>query len=103
MEPHDPLDLDSQDEAKEARELRARAESKTEADDFMWLMSSRRGRRIVWCQLQRAGVFRLSFATDHATMSFAEGNRNEGLFIWNQIHALCPERYPEMAKEAKEK
>jgi hypothetical protein len=32
-------------------------------------------------------------------MAFAEGNRNEGLRILNQIHTLCPELYPVMMKE----
>ena len=62
-------------------------------------MGSKRGRRIVWRFLDRAGVFRLSFNTNAMTMAFAEGNRNEGLRILAQIHALCPELYTTMVKE----
>ena len=62
-------------------------------------MSSKRGRRIVWRFLERAGVYRLSFNTNAMAMAFAEGNRNEGLRILAQIHTLCPELYAVMVKE----
>jgi len=63
-------------------------------------MSSKRGRRILWRLLDRAGVFRLSFNTNAMAMAFAEGNRNEGLRYLALIHTLCPELYPTMVKEA---
>lgn len=63
-------------------------------------MGTKRGRRIVWQQLDRAGVFRLSFNTNAMQMAFAEGGRNEGLRTLAQIHATCPELYPVMLKEA---
>ncbi len=99
MSSFDPLDLRGQERAAEDAKHRERITQATEVDDFKWLMGSKRGRRIVWRLLDRAGVFRLSFNTNAMHMAFAEGNRNEGLRILAQIHSLCPELYPVMMKE----
>lgn len=99
MSNYDPLDIRGQQSTKEARDLRDRLATENEQADLKWLMGSKRGRRIVWRQLDRAGVFRLSFNTNAMAMAFAEGNRNEGLRTLSQIHALCPELYPVMVKE----
>lgn len=99
MSNYDPTDTLSQDRARAKKELAAKLERDTEESDFKWLMGSKRGRRIVWRQLERAGVFRLSFNTNAMSMAFAEGNRNEGLRIIGMIHSLCPELYATMVKE----
>ena len=99
MSSFDPLDLTGQERAKEDAQRRAKLAQIDEADDFKWLMGSKRGRRIVWRLLDRAGVFRLSFNTNAMQMAFAEGNRNEGLRILAQVHSICPELYPVMMKE----
>lgn len=102
METFDPTDIRSQERAAAETDLRRKFSKDTEESDLKWLMSSKRGRRIVWRQLDRAGVFRLSFNTNAMAMAFAEGNRNEGLRILAQIHAVCPELYPTMVREANE-
>lgn len=102
VQPNDPLDLGAQDAAREQREIAAELAAKTEGDDFMWLMSSKRGRRIVWRLLERAKIFGTSFSPDAMQMAFSEGGRNAGLQLVAQIFELCPERYAEMAKEAKQ-
>lgn len=96
---NDPTDLRGQERAKAEAERRDKLTRETEEGDIKWLMSSKRGRRIVWRFLDRAGVFRLSFNTNAMAMAFAEGNRNEGLRLMGQIHTLCPELYPTMVKE----
>jgi hypothetical protein len=96
---NDPTDLRGQERARADAELNARLARETEEGDIKWLMSSKRGRRIMWRLLDRAGVFRLSFNTNAMAMAFAEGNRNEGLRLLSQVHALCPEIYPVMVKE----
>ncbi len=96
---YDPTDIRSQERAKADIDLRNKLARDTEESDFKWLMGSKRGRRIVWRLLDRAGVFRLSFNTNSMTMAFNEGNRNEGLRIMAQIQTLCPELYPLMTKE----
>lgn len=95
----DPYDDRVREREKAEAEIAARLTRETEESDIRWLMSSKRGRRIVWRQLDRAGVFRLSFNTNAMQMAFAEGNRNEGLRLLSQVHALCPELYPQMVKE----
>ncbi len=102
MTHYDPLDTDSQDKARVDSRTRDKLAQQNEAEDVKWLMSSKRGRRIVWRVLDRAGVYRLSFNTNAMTMAFAEGARNEGLRMLSMIHAACPEMYPLMQKEATE-
>ncbi len=102
MSNYDPTDIHSQERTKADMDQRRRLSKDTEEGDLKWLMGSKRGRRIVWRLLYRAGVFRLSFNTNAMAMAFAEGNRNEGLRILEQIHAVCPELYPVMVREANE-
>ena len=99
MSEFDPTDIQSQESRQADAELRKRLTKDTEEADLKWLMSSKRGRRIIWRLLDRTGVFRLSFNTNAMAMAFAEGNRNEGLRTMAQIHALCPELYHVMVKE----
>lgn len=99
MSNYDPLDVRGQERAKADKDLRDRLARENEEADLKWLMGTKRGRRIVWRLLDRAGVFRLSFNTNAMQMAFAEGTRNEGLRTLAQIHALCPELYPVMVKE----
>lgn len=102
MTSYDPLDLQSQEREKKERDLRLTLDRESEEADIKWLMSNKRGRRIVWRLLDQAGVFRLSFNTNAMTMAFSEGNRNYGLKMLGMIHALCPELYPTMLKEQKD-
>lgn len=95
----DPLDTRALELSKEERDEQIRLAEQDEADDVKWLMGCKRGRRIVWRQLERAGVFRLSFNPNSMTMAFNEGGRNEGLRTLGQVHAYCPELYPVMVKE----
>lgn len=100
MSEHDPIDTRANQQAQAQRDERARLAAKTEADDLVWLLSSKRGRRMVWRQLDRAGVFRLSFNTNSMQMAFNEGARNDGLRLLAQIHAVRPEAYTEMLRES---
>jgi hypothetical protein len=95
----DPTDLRAIDRAKTDREVKDRLARETEEADLKWLMSNKRGRRVIWRLLDHSGVFRLSFNTNAMQMAFAEGNRNYGNRTLAMIHALCPEQYPTMVKE----
>jgi hypothetical protein len=96
---YDPLDIKSQERAQADRELRERLDRENEEEDIKWLMSDKRGRRLLWRLMDQAGVFRSSFNTNAMAMAFAEGNRNYGLRILSTIHAVCPKQYPVMMKE----
>lgn len=100
MSNYDPLDLRGQEFAKADRELREKIAQENEAADVKWLMSNKRGRRVIWRLLDQSGVFKLSFNTNAMAMAFAEGNRNYGNRMLSMIHSLCPELYPTMVKEA---
>lgn len=99
MTTYDPLDLRGQEATKAEQAARAKVREEQEVADFKWLMGSKRGRRIVWRQLERAGVYRSSFNTNSMSMAFAEGNRNDGLRTMALIHAHCYELYGNMVKE----
>lgn len=100
MSSHDPTDIQQQERAAADADKRRSIARDTEESDFKWLMGSKRGRRIVWRLLERAGVFRTSFNTNSMAMAFAEGSKNEGLRLLANIHTLCPELYPTLVKEA---
>lgn len=78
---------------------KARNAQRVERDDLVWLMSGKRGRRVVYRQLERAGVWRSSFNTDAMQMAFNEGMRNEGLALTAKLMAYCPTQYAEMTTE----
>lgn len=100
MSTYDPTDLEGQARSKADDTAKKRVERKNEEADFVWLMSSKQGRRIVWRLLSQAGVFRSSFTQNAMQTSFNEGFRNYGLRLMEQINTLCPELYSPMSKEA---
>lgn len=95
---HDPTDLDGQETARLDKQAEAKHEARIEADDIKWLMDRKQGRRILWRQLDRAGIFRSSFNTNSMAMAFNEGQRNEGLKLLAQIMQYAPDRYVEMTQ-----
>jgi hypothetical protein len=96
----DPLDTETNDQQRKARAEIAHHAKLKDVEDTKWLMSSKRGRRVVNRLLQQAGVFRSSFHTNALQMSFNEGNRNGGLILLADITENCPDRYAEMIEEA---
>jgi hypothetical protein len=100
MTEHDPLDIRGNERSQTERREQAKLQATTEAADIKWLMKGPRGRRIVWRQLENAGVFKSSFNPNAMTMAFAEGQRNEGLRLLGLIHQHCSELYDTMVKES---
>lgn len=70
-----------------------------ELDDIKTVMSTKTGRRVMYRMLEKAGVFRLSYAGSTNETMFNEGRRNQGLFLTSEIQAACPGSYFEMMKE----
>lgn len=99
MSNHDPFDLRGQERAKEQSEEAIRLVLQTEQDDIKWLMGSKRGRRVVWRQLERCGVYRLSFNHSGSITAFNEGMRNIGLMLLAQVQELAPDQFAVMLKE----
>jgi len=100
MSEFDPTDFGRQSDAAAAREAAGKAETRLLSDDVKWLMSSPRGRRIVWRLLSMAGVFRSSFTGNSETF-FREGRRDIGLRVLEWVSAHAPDRYQEMQQESK--
>lgn len=96
---HDPFDIQGQDDARKDAEDKARRAAVMEKDDLVWLMSNKRGRRVMYRLLERAGVWRSSFHTNALQMAFNEGSRNEGLYLFAKLAEACPESYSSMLEE----
>lgn len=99
MTEYDPLDIAGQTKEAEQARRKAEREARQEAEDIKWLMTAKRGRRIVWLLLDRAGVFRTSFSSDPLVMAWNEGNRNTGNRMLSLINGECPDLYIKMLKE----
>lgn len=95
----DPFDVHAPDRRRAQEAKQARQDRDLEEDDIRWLLSSRKGRRIVWRLLDQAGVFRSTFNTNSMQMAFAEGNRNLGLRLLAIVQSVAPELFPTMTKE----
>ena len=102
MSDYDPLNPEARDKQRADTVTKDKLAAQNEVEDIKWMMGSKRGRRILWRSLERAGVYRLSFNTNSMTMAFAEGSRNEGLRLLTLIHRNCADLYSTMLKEANE-
>lgn len=98
MDHEDPTDVRAQDRQLAALRQSDKSEEALKLDDFKWLMSSKRGRRIVWRLLEETGVYRTSM-TGNSTTFFNEGQRNVGLKLMAMIHATATDAYVLMLNE----
>ena len=97
----DPTDIRLREKQAAARKDAARVTAEQEAADFKWLMSDKRGRRIVWGLLDRTGLYKSSFTGNSETF-FKEGQRNVGLQYMAMIHTHCSDRYDLMVSEQRD-
>lgn len=98
----DPLDLRGHERLAAEQERERKHALDVAAADFKWLMSDKRGRRIVWKLLESTGVFRSSFTGNSETF-FREGARNVGLMLLADVNAHAPDAYVLMLEESKTK
>ncbi len=101
MTDFDPLDTRAQERAHADRKERDRLTSEQEIADFKWLMSDKRGRRVVWRLLEKTGLYRSSFTGNSETF-FREGARNVGLAYMALINEHCADKYNLMVTEQRE-
>lgn len=99
MSNYDPSDLEGQDRRDEIRLASGRIATENEDKDFVWLMSSENGRRIVHRLLTQAGVFQTSFRLNAMQMAHVEGGKSVGFWILDKIGKLCPKAYYTMMQE----
>lgn len=101
---YDPFNAFEEEDRKREEEARA-AEIQRETDDtdLISLMSSERGRRIVWRILSLSGVFRSTYnpkAQNAALdMAFNEGTKQTGYWLMSEIQRLTPKEYFLMTEE----
>lgn len=95
---------DPREEAKRKadEETRQRIATEQERDDYKWLMSDPRGRRIMWGIISFCGVYRTSFHTSGSQTAFNEGMRNTGLMLNDKICTYTLDSALQMQNEARE-
>lgn len=96
--------LTPEDEISLAAEQNKKAENqrKNELNDLKLVMETECGRRVIWRLMEQAGVFSSSYTGEALSSAFAEGKRNSGLRLFNEVMQACPDLYLVMAAEAKE-
>jgi hypothetical protein len=77
----------------------AKREDTERKEIIMGLMSLPAGRAWMLARLESCHIFAPSFARNALDMAFAEGERNVGLQLLNDIMSACPDRYTEMMHE----
>ena len=95
-------------DASNPKHLRRAAKAAKSADAdrrivVLNLMSSPSGRDYVHTQLTRCHCFHSSFSSSALAMAFAEGERNVGLQLLNDVMAFAPDQYVQMMREATDK
>lgn len=93
-DPYDDILSDKNEQARNARRL--------DVDDIKWLLSTKRGRRIVYRLLTWTGIFKSSFNHSGSIMAFNEGARYVGLTMLAQVNDADPMAFATMSKEQQE-
>ncbi len=101
MTTQDPTDVAQIAAEEQERRLQAQFKREQEDKDVQWLMSTKRGRRIVWRLLEQSALFAQEFRGDAMWLAFDAGRRHFGGQLLESIHTLCPELWPVMIKERK--
>ena len=97
---YEPTNLAAADKRQEETALEAQKRHEQEAADWRHLLGDKRGRRIVWGLMAKAGVFRVSFNPDPYQTAFSEGQRNLGLSLLAAVMTHAPETLLRMQNEA---
>lgn len=94
---YDPLNADSIPEAgKEQKSKRAK-----ELEDLRFVLSDKRGRRVINRLLEKTGVYRNPF-TGNSETYFRCGEMNIGQFVIAEVQAVSPDSYTNLLKEFNE-
>jgi hypothetical protein len=93
--------LTAADDNRALSQERAKDLQREADNDLRALMSAPQGRRFVWRQIDRAGMWRPSFTGDRQGTDFREGMRNTALMLWSDLQRVCPELLLRMQEEHK--
>lgn len=92
------MDPDEQQAADAQAEAR-----RVEIEDIEWLMSDKRGRRVMWRLLAEAGIYRTSFNNSGSVTAFNEGKRHIGLVFISEVNEHAANQFLVMLKEHSDK
>ncbi|ECF1703347.1 hypothetical protein E1B77_20810 [Salmonella enterica subsp. enterica] len=84
----------------EELERKQREREERDAEDIRHVLSTDKGRRVIWWLLEKGCVFSSTFNADPHIAAFSEGQRNLALAVFSRVMAACPEHYLQMAEEA---
>lgn len=91
-----PLVKNAADESQiRSAEVKKKIQEDNEHNDLKYILDSEQGRRFIWKQLERCGVFKSSFTGSSETY-FLEGQRNIGLKLLADVMACDPQAYLKM-------
>lgn len=96
---YSPFEPQAQAELDASRKEKLQAELRAEVEDFGWLMSGPRGRRIVRRLLAKTGLYQSSNRDGEGMLAFHEGQRNVGLRLMALINEHFPDEYILMLQE----
>ena len=85
------------------KEREARLAERTNAEVITALMVSPQGRAWVHNRLSEAGLFQVTPPDDALIMAFNEGQRNQGLILFNDVLRHAPNHFVTMVQEANER
>jgi len=92
---------DEEAQKKQAEIQKLEEQKKLRAiNDLRQILKTPEGRRFVWLQLERAGVFRASFTLNTAQTNFNEGARSVGLFLLADLMEAAPQVFYQMQRES---
>jgi hypothetical protein len=92
-----PDDVDS-NEAEAQRKRADTLKQLRDEGDLKWLMSDKRGRRVIWRLLESTGLYQSSFTGNSETF-FREGRRDVGLKLLATVQDVTPDGFMLMMKE----
>jgi len=83
---------------KEA-DQKAQWRKKFEREDWTWLLSDPRGRRITRILLESTNTFGSSFGSGNDSTNYNEGRRSVGVQVLGHLNKYKPEAYVQMLQE----
>lgn len=98
---HDPTDIHAEQQRLQEEADRTQRARQGEEADWAWLMSSKRGRRVVWRWLERSGVFEAAMTGSSYTF-YNEGKRSNGIALNTFVRDNCPSDYALMLEEKRD-
>lgn len=95
----DPTDIREETEQTEAQKASRNLARQNEEEDYRWLMTTARGRRVAWRILELTHPFQSSFTADRSATDFREGERNIGLKLQAHLAKADKQAYATMLQE----